>query len=30
MYLNTAKLEMFPRKPRQGWDTWGNEVPVAA
>ena len=23
---NTPKLEMFARKPRDGWDSWGNEV----
>jgi N6-adenosine-specific RNA methylase IME4 len=23
---NVPKLEMFARKPRNGWDSWGNEV----
>jgi len=23
---NTPKLEMFARQPRDGWDSWGNEV----
>jgi N6-adenosine-specific RNA methylase IME4 len=23
---NVPKLEMFARKPRDGWDSWGNEV----
>jgi N6-adenosine-specific RNA methylase IME4 len=26
LWPNTAKLEMFARKPRDGWDVWGNEV----
>jgi len=26
LYPNTPKLEMFARKPRGGWDGWGNEV----
>jgi N6-adenosine-specific RNA methylase IME4 len=26
LYPNTPKLEMFARKPRDGWDVWGNEV----
>jgi len=30
LWPNTPKLEMFARKPRDGWDTWGNEVEVAA
>jgi len=25
-YTTTQKLEMFARKPRDGWDTWGNEI----
>jgi N6-adenosine-specific RNA methylase IME4 len=27
LYPNLPKLEMFARKPREGWDCWGNEVP---
>jgi N6-adenosine-specific RNA methylase IME4 len=30
LWPNTAKLEMFARKPRVGWDTWGNEIEPAA
>ena len=26
LYPNVPKLEMFARKPRDGWDVWGNEV----
>jgi len=26
MYPDAKKLEMFARRPRQGWDVWGNEV----
>jgi len=26
LWPNTPKLEMFARKPRDGWDTWDNEV----
>ena len=26
MFPNTAKLEMFSRVTRNGWDAWGNEV----
>ena len=26
LYPTTPKLEMFARKPRAGWDTWGNEA----
>ncbi|HEY0725524.1 MAG TPA: MT-A70 family methyltransferase, partial [Pyrinomonadaceae bacterium] len=26
IYPNMPKLEMFARKPRHGWDAWGNEV----
>ena len=26
MYPDATKLEMFARKPRAGWDVWGNEV----
>ena len=29
MFPNVAKLEMFARKRRAGWDVWGNEVPTA-
>ena len=29
MFPHADKLEMFARGPRAGWDTWGNEVPVA-
>jgi N6-adenosine-specific RNA methylase IME4 len=25
-FPTTPKLEMFARKPRDGWDSWGNEV----
>ena len=25
-FPNTPKCEMFARKPRDGWDSWGNEV----
>ncbi len=25
--LNGPYLEMFARRPRAGWDTWGNEIP---
>jgi N6-adenosine-specific RNA methylase IME4 len=28
MFPNAARLEMFARAPRLGWDTWGNEAPV--
>ena len=28
LYPNLSKLEMFARKPRPGWRTWGNEVEV--
>jgi len=27
LYPNTNKLELFARKRRQGWDSWGDEVP---
>jgi N6-adenosine-specific RNA methylase IME4 len=30
LWPNTSKLEMFARKPREGWDSWGNEVEAAA
>jgi N6-adenosine-specific RNA methylase IME4 len=30
LWPRTAKCEMFARKPRDGWDSWGNEVEVAA
>jgi N6-adenosine-specific RNA methylase IME4 len=31
LYPNLIKLEMFARKPRPGWRTWGNEIgPVPA
>lgn len=26
-FPGTTKLEMFCRDKREGWDTWGNEVP---
>lgn len=26
LYPNVPKLKMFARKPRDGWDVWGNEV----
>jgi len=26
LWPNTPKLEMFARKERPGWDTWGAEV----
>lgn len=26
MYPNASKLEMFARRPREGWRVWGNEV----
>jgi N6-adenosine-specific RNA methylase IME4 len=26
MFPNVPKLEMFARKPRDGWDVWGNEI----
>jgi N6-adenosine-specific RNA methylase IME4 len=25
-YPSLPKLEMFARKPRDGWDSWGNEA----
>jgi N6-adenosine-specific RNA methylase IME4 len=25
LYPNVSKLELFARRPRAGWDTWGNE-----
>ena len=25
MYPNARRLEMFARRPREGWDLWGNE-----
>jgi N6-adenosine-specific RNA methylase IME4 len=25
-YPTVPKLEMFARKPRDGWDVWGNEI----
>ena len=30
LWPNAPKHEMFARKPREGWDTWGNEVEAAA
>ena len=27
LYPNTDKIEMFARHKREGWDTWGNQVP---
>jgi N6-adenosine-specific RNA methylase IME4 len=29
LWPNTAKLEMFARQSRPGWDSWGNEVAEA-
>lgn len=26
MYPSASRLELFSRKPRSGWDAWGNEV----
>lgn len=26
MFLNTDKLELFARRERDGWDSWGNEL----
>lgn len=26
MYPTATKLEMFARRPYEGWDTWGNEI----
>jgi N6-adenosine-specific RNA methylase IME4 len=26
LYPDAAKLEMFARRPMDGWDVWGNEV----
>lgn len=26
LYPDTRKLELFARRPRTGWDVWGNEV----
>ena len=28
LYPNSAKLEMFARRRRPGWESWGNEVPA--
>jgi N6-adenosine-specific RNA methylase IME4 len=28
LYPNATKLEMFARQRRDGWDSWGNEVPT--
>jgi N6-adenosine-specific RNA methylase IME4 len=28
MFPNLPKIEMFARKTRPGWDSWGNEVPM--
>jgi N6-adenosine-specific RNA methylase IME4 len=30
LYPNTAKAELFARKPRPDWVAWGNEVEPAA
>jgi N6-adenosine-specific RNA methylase IME4 len=30
MFPNVAKVELFARTPREGWDTWGNEVEITA
>ena len=27
LYGNVPKIELFARHKREGWDTWGNEVP---
>lgn len=27
LYPNTTKLEMYARNTREGWDSWGNELP---
>jgi N6-adenosine-specific RNA methylase IME4 len=29
MFPNVPRLEMFARRARPGWDTWGNEAPQA-
>jgi hypothetical protein len=31
MYPDLPKIELFARRPREGWTTWGNEIerPVA-
>jgi N6-adenosine-specific RNA methylase IME4 len=26
LYPNAKKLELFARRPVDGWDVWGNEV----
>ena len=26
MFPNAAKIELFSRKEREGWDCWGNQV----
>lgn len=28
LYPNTNKLELFARNKRNGWDSWGNEIPT--
>ena len=28
LYPNLKKIELFARRKRQGWDVWGNEVPI--
>jgi len=28
MYPNASKIELFARRPFEGWDVWGNEVPI--
>lgn len=28
LYPNVPKLELFARRPRPGWDCWGNEVEI--
>lgn len=27
MYPEARKIELFARAPREGWDSWGNEIP---
>jgi N6-adenosine-specific RNA methylase IME4 len=29
MYPALPKIELFARQAREGWDSWGNEAPVA-
>jgi N6-adenosine-specific RNA methylase IME4 len=30
LYPHAAKIELFARRTRPGWDVWGNEVPASA